>query len=138
MDQHKYLTHLIKFHASKTPGNKNGIGKAEVQYNDGKAFRFFEVHGPSEKFISRSEAEQIHYSNCKEFDRQVHLRAYCERICSSVPRWIEYKLSGMTTQDEAQRNLKSGGKPLRLAGPGCFDGCLYRGNSVRAKVLGNL
>jgi hypothetical protein len=58
MDQHKYLTHLIKFHASKTPGNKYWIGKAEVQYNDGKAFRFFEVHGPSEKFISRSEAQR--------------------------------------------------------------------------------
>jgi hypothetical protein len=58
MDQHKYLTHLIKFDASKTPGNNYWIGKAEVQYDDGKAFRFFEVHGSSEKFISRSEAEQ--------------------------------------------------------------------------------
>jgi hypothetical protein len=59
MDQHKYLTHLIKFHASKTPGDQFWVGKAEVRYNDGKAWRFFEVHGPSEKkFISRSEAEK--------------------------------------------------------------------------------
>jgi hypothetical protein len=35
----------------------NRVGKAEVRY-DGKVFRFFEVHGPSEKFASRSEAEQ--------------------------------------------------------------------------------
>lgn len=58
MDEQKYLTHLIKFYASQTPGNKYWVGKAEVRYNDGKAFRFFEVHGPSEKFASRSEAEQ--------------------------------------------------------------------------------
>ena len=58
MDEHKYLTHLIKFQASQTPGDKYWIGKAQVRYNDGKAFRFFQVHGPSEKFASRSEAEQ--------------------------------------------------------------------------------
>jgi hypothetical protein len=58
MDVHKYLTHLIKFHASQSPGDKYWIGKAEVQYNDGKAFRFFQVHGPSDKFASKREAEQ--------------------------------------------------------------------------------
>jgi hypothetical protein len=58
VDEQKYLTHLIKFYASQTPDNEYWVGKAEVRYNDGKAFRFFEVHGPSEKFASRSEAEQ--------------------------------------------------------------------------------
>lgn len=58
MDEHKYLTHLIKFHASKTQGEKYWVGKAQIRYSDGKGFRFFEVHGPSEKFASRSEAEQ--------------------------------------------------------------------------------
>ena len=58
MNEYKYLTHHIKIHASQNPGDKYWIGKAEVQYNDGRAFRFFEVQGPSEKFISRTDAEQ--------------------------------------------------------------------------------
>jgi hypothetical protein len=58
MDEHKYFTHFIKFHASQAPENIYWIGKAEVQYNDGKAFRSFEVHGPAEKFASKSGAER--------------------------------------------------------------------------------
>jgi hypothetical protein len=65
VDEQKYLTHLIKFYANQTPGNKYWVGKAEVRYNDGKAFRFFEVHGPSEKFASRSEAEQSFIQTAK-------------------------------------------------------------------------
>jgi hypothetical protein len=66
MNEQKYLTHLIKFHASQMPGDKYWIGKAEVRYNDGQAFRSFEVHGPSEKFISRNDAEQYIIQTAKK------------------------------------------------------------------------
>jgi hypothetical protein len=58
MSEHKYWTHLIKLQANQTPGAKYWEGKAQVQYNDGRAFRFFEVHGPAEEFTSKEEAEQ--------------------------------------------------------------------------------
>jgi hypothetical protein len=58
MEDHKYFTHLIKLHASQAPGDIYWIGKTEVQYNYGKAFRSFEVYGPAEKFASKSTAER--------------------------------------------------------------------------------
>ena len=58
MTEYKYWTHLIKLQVNQTPGAKYWEGKAQVHCNDGRGFRFFEVHGPSEEFISRDEAEQ--------------------------------------------------------------------------------
>ena len=58
MSEHKYWTHLIKLQVNQTPGAKYWEGKAQVHYNDGRAFRFFEVHGPAEEFTSKEEAEQ--------------------------------------------------------------------------------
>jgi hypothetical protein len=66
MNEHKYLTHLIKFQASKTTGAEYWIGKAEVHYNDGKGLRLFEVQGPSETFVSRTEAEQYIVQTAKK------------------------------------------------------------------------
>ena len=58
MTEHKYWTHLIKLQTNQTPGAKYWEGKAQVHYNDGRALRFFEVHGPAEEFTSKEEAEQ--------------------------------------------------------------------------------
>jgi len=69
MEEHKYLTHLIKFQAIKMSGSADAeywLGKAEVQYNDGRAFRFFEVQGPSETFRSKTEAEQYIIHTAKQ------------------------------------------------------------------------
>jgi hypothetical protein len=66
MREHKYLTHLIRFHAIKTSSGQYWIGKAEVQYNDRKAFRFFEVHGPSETFVSKIKAEDYIIQTAKK------------------------------------------------------------------------
>jgi hypothetical protein len=58
MNEHNHGTHLIKFKADRTPDGKCWIGKAHVRYNDGSTLRFFEVHGPAEKFASKEAAEQ--------------------------------------------------------------------------------
>jgi hypothetical protein len=58
MNEHHYGTHLIKFKADRTPDGAYWIGKAHVQYNQGKTLRCFEVHGPAEKFDSKKAAEQ--------------------------------------------------------------------------------
>ena len=58
MNMHKYGAHLIKLKADQTPNANYWVGKAHVQYNDGKTLRCFEVHGPTEKFFSKEEAEQ--------------------------------------------------------------------------------
>lgn len=58
MTEHKYWTHLIKLQVNQTPGTKYWEGKAQIHYNDGRALRSFEVHGPPEEFTSREEAEQ--------------------------------------------------------------------------------
>jgi hypothetical protein len=58
MNEHHYGTHLIKFKADPiSPGNY-WIGKAHVQYNNGRTHRCFEVHGPAKKFDSKEAAEQ--------------------------------------------------------------------------------
>jgi hypothetical protein len=49
MTEHKYWTHLIKLQVNQTPGAKYWEGKAQVHYNDGRALRSFEVHGPPEE-----------------------------------------------------------------------------------------
>lgn len=66
MDEHKYLTHLIKLQATRASGANYWVAKAEVQYNLGKAFRSFEVYGPSETFISKTEAEQYILQTAKK------------------------------------------------------------------------
>jgi hypothetical protein len=58
MSEHNYGTHLIKLKADQTPDASYWVGKAHVQYNDGKTIRCFEVHGPAEKFDSKETAEQ--------------------------------------------------------------------------------
>jgi hypothetical protein len=57
MNEHHYGTHLIKFKAERPPHGNYWIGKAHVQYNNGRIFRCFEVHGPAEKFDSKEAAE---------------------------------------------------------------------------------
>ena len=74
MSEHKYWTHLIKLQANQTPGAKYWEGKAQVQYNDGRAFRFFEVHGPAEEFTSKEEARAACSPTSQDVDRQVYLR----------------------------------------------------------------
>jgi hypothetical protein len=66
MNEQKYLTHLIRFQASRIAGAHYWVGKAAVQYHDGKTVRFFEVHGPSERFISKSEAERYIIQTAKK------------------------------------------------------------------------
>lgn len=58
MNEHNYGTHVIRFEADQTPDAPYWVAKAQVQYNDGKIVRCFEVHGPVEKFCSKDEAEQ--------------------------------------------------------------------------------
>jgi hypothetical protein len=58
MTEYKYRTHVIKLQANQQPGENYWQGTAQVQYNDGSAFQFFEVHGPTDRFTSRVEAEQ--------------------------------------------------------------------------------
>jgi hypothetical protein len=38
MSEHNYGTHLIKLKADQTPDASYWVGKAHVQYNDGKTF----------------------------------------------------------------------------------------------------
>jgi hypothetical protein len=57
MNEHHYGTHLIKFKADPTPPGNYWIGRAHVQYNNGRTLRCFEVHGPAEKFDSKEAAE---------------------------------------------------------------------------------
>ena len=58
MNAHNYGTHLIKFKADRAPDGNYWIGKAHVQYKNGRMLRCFEVHGPAEKFDSNEAAEQ--------------------------------------------------------------------------------
>ena len=58
MNEHNYGTHLIKLQADQTPDANYWVGKAYVQYNDGKKLRCFEVHGPAKQFYSKEAAEQ--------------------------------------------------------------------------------
>jgi hypothetical protein len=58
MNQQYYHTHVIKLGAERTPDGSYWMGKAHVQYNHGKTFRCFEVHGPADRFESKEAAEQ--------------------------------------------------------------------------------
>lgn len=58
MNEHKYGTLLIRFGANRTADGNYWIGKAHVEYNHGQTLRYFEVHGPTEKFDSKEAAEQ--------------------------------------------------------------------------------
>jgi hypothetical protein len=58
MNEQRYGTHLIKFHAEQMPDGVYWLAKANVQYNHGSAVRCFEVHGPAERFDSKEAAEQ--------------------------------------------------------------------------------
>jgi hypothetical protein len=58
MNEYKYGMHLIKFKADQTPDENYWVGKACVEYNDGRTLRCFEVHGPAEKFNSKEAAER--------------------------------------------------------------------------------
>jgi len=58
MNELRYGTHLIKFNAERTPDSTYWLGKAHVQYKNGRMLRCFEVHGPAETFDSKEAAEQ--------------------------------------------------------------------------------
>jgi hypothetical protein len=58
MNEQNHGTHLIKFKADRMQDGNYWIGKAHVQYNDGRTVRCFEVHGPAERFASKEAAEQ--------------------------------------------------------------------------------
>ena len=52
-----------------TVGNATLDRKAEVQHNNGRTLRFFNVEGIPEKFDSRDEAEQYVVGSGKEINR---------------------------------------------------------------------
>ena len=58
MNELRYGTHLIKFNAEQTPDGIYWLGKAHVQYKNGRMLRCFEVYGPAQKFDSKEAAEQ--------------------------------------------------------------------------------
>ena len=79
MNEQQYGTHLIRFNAKRTPDGNYWIGKARVQYNQGRTPRCFEVHGPTEKFDSKEAAEQHVLGVAKDIDRQFYLTHSNER-----------------------------------------------------------
>jgi hypothetical protein len=58
MEQQKYKGQVIQFEIIQPSGAGHWTGKAEVQHNNGRTLRFFNVEGIPEKFDSSDEAEQ--------------------------------------------------------------------------------
>jgi hypothetical protein len=58
MEEQKYKGQVIQVEILQPSGTRYWIGKAKVQYNDGRTFRFFSVEGVPETLASRDEAEQ--------------------------------------------------------------------------------
>jgi hypothetical protein len=58
MEHQKYNGQVIQLEIFELSGTQYWSGKAEVQHNNARTLRFFNVEGIPEKFDSRDEAEQ--------------------------------------------------------------------------------
>jgi hypothetical protein len=58
MEQQNIRGQGIQFEILQPSGTRHWTGKAEVQHNNGRTLRFFNVEAIPEKFDSRDEAEQ--------------------------------------------------------------------------------